>query len=484
MPENKKRLLSIVPIFAALAVSPLVKQTVVATVIVSLSLGRAVAGSPVRMDAPALLNDMRASLGEIAFSFSEAKGETRSRSGVAVLAALTEATRSVQSLEAAIASRESSRISRTTKALSRAVGNLQTRYSLSSAKCYAATRALQRFNAAWAEYSRRFVLARHKEPAANVAASDVEALKKRVADLSYRMQQLEDDVADNAALRTEVIRMRREIAIAQLAPASTYGYQRLSFTLTVLSGSFAALSLTAREYYPSYYVRITDFESNWSIDSYWDGYYDGYYQGVADSYYSEPVIISAPIMTESRAEIYQNVTYETIYNVTNETTNIYQTMPEEDLSNVAVSALPPGVNFSVEDAPINQILGAPEVQALRTDVPDEEPAAETMPYVTLETDLMDQPPDVSGDQDEPSPAIPSALEQHPNAADVNAFNNATDSSSLDHGTKAEERDDRLSQDHSTQDALPPTQDVVGPSTYHRLLEDDASQEEPVVDIEP
>ncbi|MDO3444414.1 hypothetical protein [Agrobacterium sp. V1] len=484
MPENKMKLVSLLPVLAALTVSPLVQQTVLATAVVSLSSVRAVAGSPVRMNAPALLGDMRASLGEIAFSFSEAKGEKRRRSGVAVLAALTEATRSVQGLEAAIASREPARISRATKALSHAVGNLQTRYSLSSAKCDGATRALQRFNAAWAEYSSRFVLAKHKGFATNANASDVKALKRKVADLSYRMQQLEDEVADNAALRTEVIRMRREIVIAQRAPASGYDYQRLSFTLTVLSGSFAALSLTTREYYPGYYVRIVDFESDRSIDSYWDGYYDGYYQGVADSYYSEPVIISAPIMTESRPEIFQNVTYETIYNVTNETTNIYQTMPEEDLSDVAVAPVPQDVNFSVEDVSTDQTLAAPPVDEFRNNaVPPSAEASDQGPEVPIDSRLKDQDPATPGGQDNPPPVVPSPLEQHPDAAERGAFDPATDGTSPHHEDKREDREDWTPPDHSTSDTWPSNEDSSGASVAP-APDDQGPDEDPMVNTRP
>ncbi|CAH0267810.1 hypothetical protein AGRO_3193 [Agrobacterium sp. ATCC 31749] len=485
MPRSKLKLVSLTPLFAALAASPLVQQTVAVTAIVSLSMGQAVAGSPVRMNAQALLGDMRRSLAEIAFSFSEAKGDSKRRSGVAVLAALTEATRAVQSLETAIAAHDASRISRATKALSHAVGNLQTRYSLSSAKCDAVTRALQRFNAAWAEYSSRFVLAKHKASAANATASDVQALRRKVADLSYRMQQLEDDVADNAALRGEVIRMRREIAITQSTPANAYDYQRLSFTLTVLSGSFAALSLTTREYYPSYYVSVAPFESYRSIDTYWDGYYDGYYQGVADSYYSEPMVISSPVMTESRTETYQNVTYETIYSVTNETTNIYQTMPEEDLSNVAVVPIPQGVNFSVEDISANQKSGSPEVDEFsNTGLPASEAASGTMPEVLPESNSTDQAPDVPDDQDEPPPAIPSPLDHHSNDGNAGTFDDTAGSVSPDHDDKPWAPEDRLSRDHSTPDTLPSNESTGEPRAAMRVPEDEASGEEPVMKATP
>ncbi|AYM60836.1 hypothetical protein [Agrobacterium fabrum] len=485
MPRSKLKLVSLTPLFAALAASPLVQQTVAATAIVSLSMGQAVAGSPVRMNAQALLGDMRRSLAEIAFSFSEAKGDSKRRSGVAVLAALTEATRAVQNLETAIAAHDASRISRATKALSHAVGNLQTRYSLSSAKCDAVTRALQRFNAAWAEYSSRFVLAKHKTSAANATASDVQALRRKVADLSYRMQQLEDDVADNAALRGEVIRMRREIAITQSTPANAYDYQRLSFTLTVLSGSFAALSLTTREYYPSYYVSVAPFESYRSIDTYWDGYYDGYYQGVADSYYSEPMVISSPVMTESRTETYQNVTYETIYSVTNETTNIYQTMPEEDLSDVAVVPVPQGVNFSVEDISANQKSGSSEVgEFSNTGLPASEAASGTMPEVLPESNSTDQAPDVPDDQDEPPPAIPSPLEHHSNDGNPGTFDDTAGSVSPDHQDKPWAPEDRVSRDHSTPDALPSNESTGEPRAAMRVPEDEASEEEPVMKATP
>lgn len=485
MPRSKLKLVSLTPLFAALVASPLVQQTIAVTAIVSLSTGQVVAGLPVRMNAPALLGDMRRSLAEIAFSFSEAKGDSKRRSGVAVLAALTEATRAVQSVETAIATHDPSRISRATKALSHSVGNLQTRYSLSSAKCDAVTRALQRFNAAWAEYSSRFVLAKHKTSAANATASDVKALRRKVADLSYRMQQLEDDVADNAALRGEVIRMRREIAIAQSTPANAYDYQRLSFTLTVLSGSFAALSLTTREYYPSYYVSVATFESYRSIDTYWNGYYDGYYQGVADSYYSEPMVISSPVMTENRTETYQNVTYETIYSVTNETTNIYQTMPEEDLSDVAVVPVPQGVNFSVEDISADQKSGSPEVEEFsNTGLPASEAASGTRPEVLPESNSTDQAPDVPDDQDEPPPAIPSPLEHHSNDGNAGTFDDTAGSVSPDHDDKPWAPEDRVSRDHSTPDALPSNESTGEPRAGMRVPEDEASEEEPVVKPTP
>lgn len=149
-------------------------------------------------------------------------------------------------------------------------------------------------------------------------------------------------------------------------------------------------------------MSVAPFESYRSIDTYWDGYYDGYYQGVADSYYSEPMVISSPVMTESRTETYQNVNYETIYSVTNETTNIYQTMPEEDLSDVAVLPVPQGVNFSVEDMSANQKSGSPEVEEFsNTGLPASEAASGTRPEVLPESNSMDQAPDVPDDQDEP-----------------------------------------------------------------------------------
>ncbi|MGP4689578.1 hypothetical protein ACSV5K_24840 [Agrobacterium pusense] len=387
MKSNTFRLASVAPLLAGLALNPVMHASSVAA-IYSLSVRPAAASAPLRMNASSLLASMRNALGEMALSYSNANGDSRRRSGATVLIAITTATKSVQRLDFALSSHDPARISKATKALTKAAADLQTRYSLSSAKCDAATKALRRFNAAWAEYSTRFILAKQKGYSAG-SASEVKALRKKVAELSKRMQRLENDVADNAALRGEVVRMRRELVLVEQAPVADYGFQRLSFTLTMVSGSLAAFAITTRDYYPRYYVSVSDYDRVGWINDYWDGYYDGYYRGVSDSYYNEPIIISNPIVAENITEINQNISYETIYNVTNETTNIYQSMPAEDLSNVVVDPVEPGVDFTVTQlSTVNSFekSDVQELEPLKPDVPELPPAVEP----TIE-DLQQEP---------------------------------------------------------------------------------------------
>lgn len=334
----------------------------VAPVFGSLAMGtEAHASAPVEMNAATLLKDMRGSLAAIAFSFKEVSADSRHRSGAGVVAAVTETSKAMQDLEGALASKNAASIARSTKTVSRAVGSLQTRYALSAAKNGAATKALQRFNVAWSAYSSRYVLSRPAKSAPKVSKAEVQALKGKVSDLAARIRTLENQVADNAALRAEVRRMQREIAYLDGRFDDPVVYRRAAFTLVVFAGYFDAFVVTTRTYYPTYYVYFDDaYYISPPFDDYWDGYYDGYYDGLASRWYDDPIIINDPMLEISQPAIYQNVTYETIYNVTNETTNIYTALPEEDLSRVAVEPLPADVDFTVEKAVTNESFARPD----------------------------------------------------------------------------------------------------------------------------
>lgn len=319
------------------------------------------ASAPVEMNAAALLRDMRGSLAAIAFSFKEASADSRRRSGANVVAAVTQTSRAMQELEGALASNNAPSIAKGTKAVSRAVGDLQTRYALSAAKSAAATKALQRFNVAWSAYASRYVLSRPAKSIPKASRAEVHALKRKVSNLTARVRTLENQVADNAALRAEVRRMHREIAYLDGRFEDPVVYQRAAFMLVVFAGYFDAFVVTTRTYYPAYYVYFDNpYYISPRFDDYWDGYYDGYYDGLASSWYDDPIIVVDPILEVSQPEIYQDVTYETIYNVTNETTNIYVALPEEDLSRAAVEPLPADVDFTVEKTVTNETGALPD----------------------------------------------------------------------------------------------------------------------------
>lgn len=322
------------------------------------------ASAPVEMNAAALLRDMRGSLAALAFSFKEASTDSRRRSGANVVAAVTETSRAMQKLEGALASKNAASIAKDTKAVSRAVGDLQTRYALSATKSTTATKALQRFNVAWSAYSSRYVLSKPSRPAPKASKAEVQALKRKVSDLTARVRTLENQVADNAALRAEVRRMHREIDYLDGRFDDPVVYQRAAFMLVVFAGYFDAFVVTTRTYYPAYYVYFDNaYYISPRFDDYWDGYYDGYYDGLAAGWYDDPIIIADPILEVSQPAIYQDVTYETIYNVTNETTNIYVALPEEDLSRAAVEPLPADVDFTVEKTVVNEAVARPDSSA-------------------------------------------------------------------------------------------------------------------------
>lgn len=313
------------------------------------------ASAPVEMNAPALLRDMRGSLAAMAFSFRDASADSRRRSGANVVAAVTETSRAMQNLEGALGSKNAASIAKGTKAVSRAVGDLQTRYALSATKNSDATKALQRLNGAWSAYSSRYVLSKPAKSTPKASRAQVHALKRKVSNLTARVRILENQVADNAALRAEVRRMHREIAYLDGRFEDPVVYQRAAFMLVVFAGYFDAFVVTTRTYYPAYYVYFDNpYYISPRFDDYWDGYYDGYYDGLASSWYDDPIIIDNPILEVSQPAIYQDVTYETIYSVTNETTNIYVALPEEDLSRAAVEPLPADVDFTVEKAVTNE----------------------------------------------------------------------------------------------------------------------------------
>ncbi|HEV2506688.1 MAG TPA: hypothetical protein VGV39_26680 [Mesorhizobium sp.] len=327
-----------------------------------LSMGtEAHASAPIEMNAATLLKDMRGSLAAMAFSFKDASADSRRRSGANVVAAVTETSKAMQNLEGALGSKNAASIAKGTKAVSRAVGDLQTRYALSATKNGAATKALQRFNVAWSAYSSRYVLSKPAKSIPKASRAEVHALKRKVSNLTARVRTLENQVADNAALRAEVRRMHREIAYLDGRFDDPVVYQRAAFMLVVFAGYFDAFVVTTRTYYPAYYVYFDNaYYISPRFDDYWDGYYDGYYDGLASSWYDDPIIISDPILEVSQPAIYQDVTYETIYNVTNETTNIYAALPEEDLSRVAVEPLPADVDFTVEKTVTNEAGALPE----------------------------------------------------------------------------------------------------------------------------
>lgn len=300
-------------------------------------------------NAQGLLSDMRVSLGMIAGSYKDASG-TRHQSTAGVLEAVALATRATQRLEAALATPNSKGIAEATGNLSKAIGELQTRYALTVSQNEQAAQGMRYLNAAWKSYSSRYVLSKPANETRAVSKGEVRALRESVALLEKRVASLEDQVANNATLRREVVRLRHDLSYYSDRPDDYWTYQSMLLTLTVVSGSFDAFIYTTRTYYPTYYVYFEPIGPEFEVwHSYWDGYYDGYYADRNSLWYDEPTIIDDPLVEISQIEVNQDITYQTIYNITNETRVEYEALPRENLADIDIPATPDNAVFTAQE---------------------------------------------------------------------------------------------------------------------------------------
>ena len=300
-------------------------------------------------NAQGLLSDMRVSLGMIAKSYKDASG-TRHQSTASVLEAVALATRATQRLEAALATPNSKGIAEATGNLSKAIGELQTRYALTVSQNKQAAQGMRYLNAAWKSYSSRYVLSKPANETRAVSKGEVRALRERVNLLERRVASLEDQVANNATLRREVVRLRHDLSYYNDWPDDYWTYQSMLLTLTVVSGSFDAFTYTTRTYYPTYYVYFEPIGPEFEVwHSYWDGYYDGYYADRNSLWYDEPTTIDGPLVEISQIEVNQDITYQTIYNITNETRVEYEALPRESLAEIDIPATPDDAVFTVQE---------------------------------------------------------------------------------------------------------------------------------------
>lgn len=300
----------------------------------------AVAAPTAQRNAQGLLSDMRVSLGMIAESYKGNAG-ARHQSAISVIDGVTQAARANQRLETALAAREGKAVADATNDLSRAVGELQTRYSLTPAQNERAARGIRRLNAAWRAYSSRYILSGSQSKAGEPSRAEIRALRGKVSALERRVSALEDQVAANAALQRQVAQLRRDLAYYDGRPDDARTYQHMLLTLTIASGSFNALAYTTQVYYPTYYPYFVSLDPEFSSwRSYWEGYYDGYYDRGSWGWLDEPMEINDPLIEITNIEVNQEITYQTIYNINNETRIEYESLPQENLENINIAVSP------------------------------------------------------------------------------------------------------------------------------------------------
>jgi len=350
-----------------------------------------VSGSKQVADASNLLGNMRASLGLIAADYAEAsKKRPAHKSSALVVATTRQAALGVENLDRAIQSKDAKGVSRATMDLSKSMGKLQTTYALIPEKSPRADVGMRTASANWSAYRTRYALAKPSKEAHN--AAEMRHLKSRVKQLTRRVSELERATESNAALHREVVRLRADINRYNRREETYETYQSLLLTLAVVDGMFDAFHVTTRIYYPTFYSYFEPYYADRGFwEGYWSDYYDGYYAGAGWGWYDEGFVVPDTLVIVPAPEVvvYQNITYQEIYQTTEETTHVYEALPDEDLTAAEVAA-PSEDTYS-------------DVMAVRDT--DEGPAEQQDPEPLAD-------PSVHPGADERAPDFDAALELH------------------------------------------------------------------------
>jgi hypothetical protein len=313
-------------------------------------------------DAPKLLGNMRASLGLISAEYAATSEKTPAhKSSGLVVAATRQAALDIEGLEKSIQSKDPKRVSEATKVLSKSIGKLQTTYAIIPEKTPRVDTGMRTLSSNWSAYCSRYALAAPGKASRN--ATEIKKLKARVNELSERVADLESKTASNAALHREVVRLRADLNDYRRREDSYEAYQSLLLTLAVVDGMFDAFYVTTRVYYPTYYVYFEPYYASrgfWEV--HWTGYYDAYYADAGWGWYHESFVVPETLVIAPAPEVvvYQNVTYQEINVTTQQTVNVYEALPPEDLTAVEVAA-PPKEAYSAPVA-IQAASEAPQLQ--------------------------------------------------------------------------------------------------------------------------
>jgi hypothetical protein len=333
-------------------------------------------------DAGKLLNNMRASLGLISDSYAdEVKKPGAHQSGRLVLASTKETAVALKELDGAIESKDSKKISGSSKNVTRSIGKLQTNYALAATKPKSAETGMKTLNNNWNAYAARYMVQSDRKIAQSPA--DTKKLRTRVRKLGARVDELEKRTRENEALNREVIRVRERLDY-DYDYEDEEDYAGLLITLAFIDGAFEALSVSSQYYYPEYYDDLHYDPNQYHLaDAYWGGYYDGYYDGRDNAWYEEDYAVPQVVVLQPDPVIieYQEVNYTQIINVTNEAAVAYEALPAEELTKAKIEPVANGV---VSDAQAIKALATaepaaagPEAAATKLDAPaSEEPAVE------------------------------------------------------------------------------------------------------------
>ncbi len=313
-------------------------------------------------DAGKLLNNMRASLGLIANSYAdEVKKPGAHQSGGLVLASTKETATALNELDGAIKSKDTKKISGSSKNATRSIGKLQTNYALAATKPKRAETGMKTLNSNWNAYAARYMVQTDRK--ISQSATETKKLKKRVRNLGARVDELEKRTRNNEALNREVIRVRERLDYQGYDYEGEEDYAGLLITLAFIDGAFEALSISSQYYYPEYYDDLRYDPKEYGVaDAYWDRYYDGYYDGRDDAWFEEDYAVPQVVVLQPDPVIiqYQEINYTQIVNVTNEAAVAYKALPAEELTK---SKIEPVANGVVSDPQVIKAIATAEPAA-------------------------------------------------------------------------------------------------------------------------
>lgn len=251
----------------------------------SLTVAAAHAAPSARVNSKSLLKGMHRSLATIVVAY-QAGSAKRTRADGLMLDAARETATELAGLRAAISAKDPSRMSKSVRKVSQAIGRLQGVYRMTSTRNPTVAEGMRALSANWAAFTARYALVPASGKSKPVTQAQLDALKQRVSTLERELREKRVRAASNPVVlrETEVVYVELERISRRTLTIETY--QSTLLSLSFISGSLGGYAAVSAVYYPDYHDYWTrEVELASFYEEYWDGYYQGYYDGLSDGYF-------------------------------------------------------------------------------------------------------------------------------------------------------------------------------------------------------
>ena len=239
----------------------------------------------VKVNAPTLLANIKRGLGTVLVGYKKSS-EGKTKANGLVIKSTGAAATEVAKLEKALKSKKSKDISRATKAVSVAIGTLQSTYKLARVQDPTVAEGMRSVSSNWAAYSARFGLAKADKRPTTASAKQIAGLKQRINAMDKSLSRLASQAANSGCIGNDLVSLLDLMAGIRSQKIVASNYQDVLFRLSVLNGWYLGYAGFSEYYYPDCYYYFEDGYYDFaSYDAYWDGYYDGYYASWPYDYY-------------------------------------------------------------------------------------------------------------------------------------------------------------------------------------------------------